>query len=341
MKEKHITKLVQNFLEENKGYTIYKNAKKRLEWKVGIGRETQVTYEPDVVGFRWRRDEEIDAVAVECKIAKNAKNVLSALSQATVYQNFFPKTYIATNFSIKNVAEVRKILKKRGFGYLYINPRKKVVEELKPIPSGCLLDRNLYKLFVKRKAAIFLASQENCVLNKIREIGQQRASFLTGTGLSALGLWVAFEYSNQIQPFHVSIDDIPRSRLKSEKGFHCGLHLHAKNRLRRLLKLDSERVWTEIEKLPKGYFFNFVEWNRKKRKYITHLDRKITRENYKKLREKLAMVKYKRPGRSFMFEIVRWFEWRKVRLERSFLVRLLKKTLDDLEPFICFLIQNI
>jgi hypothetical protein len=46
------------------------------------------TYKPDVAGFRWNKEEEIEAVAVECKAATDAKGILSALSQATVYQLF-------------------------------------------------------------------------------------------------------------------------------------------------------------------------------------------------------------------------------------------------------------
>jgi hypothetical protein len=195
LKEEEMIEPVQTFLE-NKGYTVYKGTKKQLQWKVAIGKgESQIIYQPDVVGFRWRGDGEIDAVAVECKVAKNAKNILSALSQATVYQMFFPRTYIVSTLSIKNMTETKGILEKRELGYLYFDcSRRKVIQELQaPVHPPSVFDQNLHEEFVGRKAAIFLASKEQRICNKVREIGQQeRVSFLTGTGLSPLGLWIAF-----------------------------------------------------------------------------------------------------------------------------------------------------
>lgn len=113
----------------------------------------------DVAAFRWKNDEEIEAVAVECKcLSTSREGCKEALGQATDYQLFFPYVYIATQEDKLYYADEEWILTKLGLGRLMIN-EKGIVKEV-TYPSNELFQQNFLEEYlasqVRDKAVLFL-----------------------------------------------------------------------------------------------------------------------------------------------------------------------------------------
>lgn len=101
------------------------------------------------------------------------------------------------------------------------------------------------------------------------------------------------------------------------------------------MRINPERVWGELEKLPSGYYLHYARWYRNKNQYDPYEVIEISRQNFERVWERLAeLVKSKESGIVILFEIAKWFKWEKLELKRNPLV---ENVYNDLHPFVEFL----
>lgn len=111
----------------------------------------------DLGAFMWKDQEDIRALAVECKCQGTPRNsYFAALGQAVEYQLFFPEVLIVTHEGTF-LSDQETILKKLGLGYMMINEKEEPLNIVEPsIESNSLFDRSLFEDQVRNRAILAL-----------------------------------------------------------------------------------------------------------------------------------------------------------------------------------------
>lgn len=124
MDESDVKKRVSEFLR-GRGFFV---PEKEFHYVPGRGLERGAR--PDVAGFRWQNDFEVEAVAVECKASASPRYLMeTALGQAREYQLVFPYVYLAVPaLKEENLRRLEYALRSLAMG-LYVVKDDEVVEK--------------------------------------------------------------------------------------------------------------------------------------------------------------------------------------------------------------------
>lgn len=225
MEEKKVKDHVKRFLNEE-GYYV-----PRVEFSVGV--------RPDVVAFKWRNEYEIEAIAVECKRAKQIRSLTEAmLSQAREYQLCFPKVYLATPI-VRN--EALKALKTLAYtlriGLLSVQSNGKVERKLEPMISP-RLNYDDFLLKVRQRAAAILTYKKVVSEGKSFNINVQNPL--------EVHCYVRGKAANFLL-----------SNWPDRNNYYFGVCIEQKENVRRILgKITAETLHKLISGLPKGYLID-------------------------------------------------------------------------------------
>jgi hypothetical protein len=209
------------------------------EFGVLIPQEAAASRLIDVVGVRWGQTSIVDTVAVECKRERSIRESLNAaLGQATDYQTYFHKVFIATEAG-EFQDDKRQILQSLGLGHISVDTvRVQAAFSLLPpdFPST-RFSKPLHDQLVAPRLVVLLA---------FREAFADIPGVLSYGGTRDGGAWVAKSIIEHLQ-WNAWWDET--------KGMaYCGVNVERKADIGRIVeRVKSELLVEVLERLPPEY----------------------------------------------------------------------------------------
>ncbi len=225
------------------------------------------------VSVKWGNDNipSFDMMAIESKLKGNTRNsIINAIPQALVYQQFFPKVYIACQSG--EIGSIKKFLESNGIGCITVNMERKVVEEEKILES--IEENNKFNSFIRDNRKNIANKLVVLALGREKFDALEKWDYDDSTGVENRGYgdfqsnegygWVAMEKTPAIQ-WNISIgyghgDNEPKNMDKVYSGLNIEVPKHHYEKIFR--NLEKDEFLKLIRKLPEEYLC----WYFKKKK---------------------------------------------------------------------------
>jgi hypothetical protein len=229
MRESNIKNAVKKFFEREGLFVP------ETEFNVGI--------RPDVTGFKWLNSYSIDCRAVECKVAKVPRWLLTPdiLNRLRKLQRFFPQVYLASPVPKKNedVEAVQMTLRQWKVGYIPVDQNLVVKEKILDPKTSPNLDRYDCLLHVRQRLAL--------VLTYINVFNPPKEDLEIRIGDPGI-VWCFVKEAANYTAGNGFIDG----------DYHLGVCVEQKENVRKTLnKIDPKELFQVLIDLPENYLIKY------------------------------------------------------------------------------------
>jgi hypothetical protein len=197
----------------------------------------------DVVAARWDGDQDIKAVAVECK--KTVWAVYDGLGQAVQYQSLFDEVYVATPLTLEQDIIARSTLVDLGLGHI------RAVEDAGLAHVSVVAQVQRASRFEPHRKATHITSRLALGLAFL-EIAEHDRPLRYGFGRQGRSIWYAEEVVGHLQwncwwdAYH------PDGSRAEETG--AGINVERAEDTRRICDgVSAERLQSTLARLPRQY----------------------------------------------------------------------------------------
>src|SRR5437868_3628009 len=108
----------------------------------------------DLIGFKWRREGDVDVWAVEAKRGNSRASIRTALAQALAYRVVVPRVSVAAETYVKGFGEIVTTLRALGLGYMRATAHE--ANEWEPPAASGAHDHRLYVRTLRHAALLRL-----------------------------------------------------------------------------------------------------------------------------------------------------------------------------------------